>query len=140
MAELLLDAAGRRRSRRRDSTWDVRRATGRALPRRPTDRVGDRRRDARRRGRRPRAPARPHPRAVARLGYGFMRRLRRARPTWTTVAARCLFVAARAAAAAEVGMDERAWEQLQPWLDLRLKLPVGPVFRVITDPRADERG
>src|SRR3954454_3134423 len=34
----------------------------------------------------------------------------------------------------EVGMDEWAWEQLQPWLDLRLELPIGPLFCVITGP------
>jgi site-specific recombinase XerD len=34
----------------------------------------------------------------------------------------------------EVGMDERAWEQLRPWLDLRLELSVGPLFRVINGP------
>jgi site-specific recombinase XerD len=31
----------------------------------------------------------------------------------------------------EVGMDEWAWEQLQPWLTCRLELPVGPLFCVI---------
>jgi integrase len=31
----------------------------------------------------------------------------------------------------EVGMDEWAWEQLQPWLAVRLELPVGPLFCVI---------
>jgi len=31
----------------------------------------------------------------------------------------------------EVGMDEWAWEQLQPWLTSRLELPVGPLFCVI---------
>ena len=31
-------------------------------------------------------------------------------------------------------MDEWAREQLQPWLDVRLKLPVGPLFRVINGP------
>ena len=31
----------------------------------------------------------------------------------------------------EVGMDEWAWEHLQPWLDLRLKFPVGALFCVI---------
>ena len=31
----------------------------------------------------------------------------------------------------EVGMDEWAWEQLQPCLDLRLKFPVGALFCVI---------
>ena len=34
----------------------------------------------------------------------------------------------------EVGMDEWAWEQLQPWIDVRLELPVGPVFCVINGP------
>jgi len=28
----------------------------------------------------------------------------------------------------EVGMDEGAWEQLQPWTAVRLELPVGPLF------------
>jgi integrase len=28
----------------------------------------------------------------------------------------------------EVGMDEWAWEQLQPWLDARSELPVGPLL------------
>jgi site-specific recombinase XerD len=31
----------------------------------------------------------------------------------------------------EVGMDEWAWEQLHPWLTSRLELPVGPLFCVI---------
>ena len=34
----------------------------------------------------------------------------------------------------EVGMDEWAWEHLRPWLDLRLELPVGPLFCVINGP------
>ena len=34
----------------------------------------------------------------------------------------------------EVGMDEWAWEHLQPWLDTRLVLPVGPLFCVINGP------
>ena len=34
----------------------------------------------------------------------------------------------------EVGMDAWAWEQLQPWLQLRLQLPVGPLFCVINAP------
>ncbi len=34
----------------------------------------------------------------------------------------------------EVGMDDWAWEQLQPWLTVRLQLPVGPLFCVITGP------
>ena len=32
----------------------------------------------------------------------------------------------------EVGMDEWAWKQLQPWLGKRRSLPVGPLFCVIT--------
>jgi integrase len=34
----------------------------------------------------------------------------------------------------EVGMDEWAWEQLQPWLDIRAELPVGPLFCIVTGP------
>ena len=34
----------------------------------------------------------------------------------------------------EVGMDGWGWEQLQPWLDTRLGLPVGPLFCVINGP------
>ena len=31
----------------------------------------------------------------------------------------------------EVGMDDWGWEQLQPWLELRRELPVGPLLCVI---------
>jgi len=39
----------------------------------------------------------------------------------------------------EVGMDEWAWEHLQPWIDLRLELPVGPLFCVINGPTRGRR-
>jgi site-specific recombinase XerC len=31
----------------------------------------------------------------------------------------------------EVGMDAWGWDELQPWLDLRLALPVGPLLCII---------
>jgi site-specific recombinase XerD len=34
----------------------------------------------------------------------------------------------------EIGMDAWAWEQLRPWLEARIKLPVGPLFCVIDGP------
>ena len=34
----------------------------------------------------------------------------------------------------EIGMDAWGWEQLRPWLDARLELPVGPLFCVIDGP------
>src|SRR5204862_1108956 len=34
----------------------------------------------------------------------------------------------------EVGMDDWAWEQLEPWLQARVELPVGPLFCVVTGP------
>jgi site-specific recombinase XerD len=33
-----------------------------------------------------------------------------------------------------VGMDERGWEQLQPWRTVRAELPVGPLFCIIDGP------
>jgi integrase len=40
----------------------------------------------------------------------------------------------------EVGMDDWAWEQLEPWLKARVQLPVGPLFCVSTDRPADGHG
>jgi site-specific recombinase XerD len=34
----------------------------------------------------------------------------------------------------EVGMDDWAWEQLEPWLQARVELPVGPLFCVVNGP------
>jgi site-specific recombinase XerD len=34
----------------------------------------------------------------------------------------------------DVGMDAWGWEQLQPWLELRVQLPVGQLFCVINGP------
>ena len=31
----------------------------------------------------------------------------------------------------EVGMDDGGWQERQPWLELRLELPIGPLFCVI---------
>ena len=39
----------------------------------------------------------------------------------------------------EVGMDDWAWEQLQPWLTASLQLPVGPLFCVIAGPTGGRR-
>jgi site-specific recombinase XerD len=38
----------------------------------------------------------------------------------------------------EVGMDEWAWQQLRPWLEHRVGLPVGPLFCVLRGPTAGE--
>jgi hypothetical protein len=34
----------------------------------------------------------------------------------------------------EVRMDDRAWEQLEPWLKARVELPIGPPFCVVNGP------
>jgi site-specific recombinase XerC len=34
----------------------------------------------------------------------------------------------------EVGMDTWGWTELQPWLETRVDLPVGPLFCVLTGP------
>jgi integrase len=39
----------------------------------------------------------------------------------------------------EVGMDRWAWEQLQPWLQLRAELPVGALLCVIHGPTSGRR-
>jgi site-specific recombinase XerD len=39
----------------------------------------------------------------------------------------------------EVGMDRWAWDQLDPWLDLRETLPVGAVFCVLRGPTRGRR-
>ena len=31
----------------------------------------------------------------------------------------------------EVGMDDWGWQEIQPWLERRLELPIGPLFCVI---------
>ena len=31
----------------------------------------------------------------------------------------------------EVGMDDCAWDQLEPWLQVRVELPVGPLFCIV---------
>ena len=36
----------------------------------------------------------------------------------------------------EVGMDEWGWQQLRPWLEDRVELPVGPLFWVLCGPTA----
>jgi site-specific recombinase XerD len=40
----------------------------------------------------------------------------------------------------EVGMDAWGWDELQPWLELRLQLPVGPLFCVINGPTLAREG
>lgn len=39
----------------------------------------------------------------------------------------------------EVGMDDWAWQELQPWLATRLELPTGPLFCIITGPTRGRR-
>ena len=40
----------------------------------------------------------------------------------------------------QVGMDDWAWEQLAPWLDVRVELPVGPLFCVVNGPTRGGHG
>jgi hypothetical protein len=137
MTEPLLDAAGRRRSP----------ATMRGFPRRPpaaqqrhplprgsADRRGDRRRDAHG-GRRPAwsSPPRPGGRAVAR-GAAHPRALALSESDLDRRRGSLLVRRGKGGRRREVGMDEWAWEQLAPWSAVRLELPVGPPFCVISGP------
>ncbi len=38
----------------------------------------------------------------------------------------------------EVGMDEWGWQQLRPWLEHRVGLPVGPLFCILKGPSAGQ--
>ena len=40
----------------------------------------------------------------------------------------------------EIGMDPWGWEQLSPWLQSRVELPVGPLFCIIDGPTRGRRG
>jgi site-specific recombinase XerD len=39
----------------------------------------------------------------------------------------------------EFGMDRWAWEQIEPWLEIRRELPIGAMLRVIHPPTAGRR-
>jgi site-specific recombinase XerC len=39
----------------------------------------------------------------------------------------------------EVGMDRWAWEQLEPWLEIRRELPIGALLCVVHEPTAGRR-
>ena len=49
-------------------------------------------------------------------------------------AARCSVRRGKGGRRREVGMDDWAWEQLQPWLTARVDLPVGPLPCIATGP------
>jgi hypothetical protein len=71
--------------------------------------------------------ARPDRRALA-PACGSVRRLRSPRPISIRAADRCWSDAARAAAAARSAWTTGGWEQLEPWLTVRVELPVGPLI------------
>ena len=136
MPELLLDAAGRRRSPATLPDFHAGRPPrnkGIRYPRRPTYRRPDRRRHARRRRRRPRPPtARARRRALARRpAHPRGARTHRGRPRR---APRMLVRRGKGGRRREVGMDDWAFEQLAPWLKTRVQLPVGPLFCVVNGP------
>jgi site-specific recombinase XerD len=39
----------------------------------------------------------------------------------------------------EVGLDAWRWEKLEPWLELRTELPIGPLFCVINGPTRERQ-
>ena len=134
MSELLLDAAGRRRS---PATLPECRA-GRpprnndALPGRPADGRGDRDGDAP--CRRPRARSRLRGLIVVlwRAGLRIHEALALAEADLDPRRGSLLVRRGKGGRGREVGMDDWAWEQLEPWLRARVALPVGPLFCVVT--------
>ena len=63
-----------------------------------------------------------------------MRRSRSPKQTSIGVADRCSSGEARAAAAARSAWTTGRGEQLAPWLNVRVELPVGPLFCVVNGP------
>jgi site-specific recombinase XerD len=126
------DSAGRRRS---PATMPgARRGTRDALPGRPTDGGGDRRGDA---------PGRRRPSGwrlramiivLGRAGLRVQEALALAEHDLDPRRAVGSGSERQGGRRREVGMDERGWEQLRPWLSARAELPLGPLFCIIDGP------
>jgi integrase len=122
MSELLLDAAGRRRSPAALPEFQARgpRATrGCATPRTPPHDRGDRDRDALRGRQCPRpAAARVDRRALARAGLRIWEALALAEADLNPRRGSLLIRRGQGRLRREVGVDDWAWRQLVPWLHL----------------------
>src|SRR5215207_380395 len=137
MSELLLDRAGRRRSPATMPgfhTGSPAAQQGPALPRGPAKAGGDRRRHAHRWRRRLRSPpARPDV-ILWRAGLRIQEALSLAEADLDHRRGALLVRNGKGGRRREVGMDEWAWEELRPWLELRVELPVAPLLCVINGP------
>jgi hypothetical protein len=124
-------AAVVRLRRCRRFTPSARLAQGPALPSGTTEGRGDRCRHASCRRRPARsAAARPHRDPVARRTT-HPRGARADRGRSRSPARRAARPTRQRRRRRAVGMDTWGWEELHPWLELRIKLPVGPLFCVI---------
>jgi site-specific recombinase XerD len=143
MSELLLDRAGRRRSPATLPGFHAGRPPRNKGLRYPADPPKVEEIVAVMRA----AGDRPHGRRLRglivilwRAGYEFKRRSRSRKPTSITAGAldnrrgALLVRRGKGGRRREVGMDGWGWEELQPWLELRVQLPVGPLFCVINGP------
>jgi site-specific recombinase XerD len=132
MAGLLLDAAGGRRSPATlPEVHAGRRATRDALPRGSADDRGDRHRGAPRRRRRPRPRLRGLIVVPWRAGLRICEALSLTEADLDARRGSLLVRRGKGGRRREVGMDYWAWEPLEPWLQVRLDLPVGPLFCVV---------
>jgi len=134
MSELLLDRAGRRRSPATMPGFDAGRPPRNKGMRYPADppkveeiiavmrAAGDGQHGRRLRG------------LIVilwRAGHESMRRSRSPSPDLDPRRGALLVRRGKGGRRREVGMDGWGWEELQPWLELRIELPVGPLFCVI---------
>jgi site-specific recombinase XerD len=132
MSEPMLDAAGRRRSPATPAGLPRRPAAaqqGNPLPGGSTDDRGDRHAKRRRRRRRP--PPRGLIVVLWRAGLRICEALALAEADLDARRGSLLVRRGKGGRRREVGMDDWAFEQLAPWLDVRVELPVGPLFCVV---------
>ena len=147
MQSVFLDAAGHRRSPATMPGYHRGRAPrneGEQYPadpptRRPADGRGDRRRDGAVGDRSEGASPPRADRAAGRAGLRISEALALQESDLDRSRGAVLDRRGKGGKRQEVGMDRWAWEQLDPWLEIRWQLPIGALLCVIHGPTTGRR-